>query len=69
MASITRIESTKAYVGTAKRAPDSFVPRRLAIAISAMKTSDRTTRLMWTCESKDVTAKAPAAMLTATVRM
>src|SRR5207248_4421430 len=66
---ITRIESTNAYVGMANNAPDSFVPRRFAIAMTKMKTRERTSLLRCAFGRREVTANAPAAILTATVRM
>ena len=62
------ITTTKAYVGNAKRIPDSRTPRRFTTVSSKMKNSERPT---W-CEASDgtaeVRAKTPAVTETATVR-
>ena len=58
----------KRYVGAAKIRPDSLTPRRLPIAISAMKNRHIGTRSSCNAGTAAMIADTPAETETATVR-
>ena len=60
--------TTNAYVGRAKRMPDSRTPRRFASVRRTMKASERLTLCDSSEGTADVRASTPAATETATVR-
>ena len=60
--------TTKAYVGRAKRMPDSRTPRRFATVRRTMKAIERPTLCDSSDGTADVRASTPAATETATVR-
>ena len=64
----TKIDATKAYVGSAKRIPASLTPRRFAIAISTTHARDSVSSCPRSDDAADVSASTPAATETATVR-
>jgi hypothetical protein len=65
----TRIETTKPYVGTANRVPDSRAPRRFAIVTNQTKKIDRTTLCSLAGGYADPIANTPATIDTITVIM
>ena len=66
---IAYITATNAYVGSAKRIPDSRTPRRFTSVSNKTKSSERPTWWDLSDGSADVSAKTPAVTETATVRM
>src|SRR6266542_4744155 len=64
---MARREPMNAYVGRAKRRPDSRTPRRLPRVSTAMQESDRATSWELRAGAADVIAKTPAATETETV--
>ena len=62
-----KIDVTNAYVGSAKRMPASFTPRRFASVIRPTKPSDRPSSCPRRLVTAEVRASTPAATDTATV--
>jgi hypothetical protein len=61
--------TTNAYVGIAKRIPDSRTPRRFARVRMRTKSSESATLCDISDGAADVSARTPAVTETATVRM
>src|ERR1700694_5408800 len=69
VATIAYIAATNAYVGTAKRMPDSRTPRRLATGGIERRGREGAPSGPRSAGAADVRARPPAATETATVRM